>query len=106
MGSDFDLKPYGQKPDIMCIGKALSGGLLPVSGIVADDYVMSTLQDNDHGSTFAGNPLGMAVAKTALQIIIEEDLTRNASIVGSYMKKKFTDIKSPMIWDTRGRGLM
>lgn len=48
----------------------------------------------------------MAIAKTALQIIIEEDLTKNASIVGSYMKQKFTDIKSPMIWDTRGRGLL
>jgi len=73
------------KPDIMTLGKALSGGFTPASGIVADDHVMGAFKIGDHGSTFGGNPLTMAVVKASLEVLIEENLTQNSLEVGTYM---------------------
>lgn len=106
LGSDWDLADHGLKPDVVILGKALSGGVTPVSGILADNDVMNTLKLGDHGSTFGGNPLGMAIAKTALAIIVEEDLAEKAQEVGSYMLEKMHDIDSSMVGAVRGRGLL
>lgn len=67
------------------MGKALSGGVSPVSGIVADDEVMGAFKQGDHGSTFGGNAFSMAIAKTALEILVDEGLVENSQEVGSYM---------------------
>lgn len=104
--SDFDLEQYGMKPDIVTLGKALSGGFTPASGIVADREVMDTFTEGNHGSTFGGNPLTMAIAKAAIQVIIDEGLVENAKNIGAYMRKKFSEINSPLLKDVRGRGFM
>ena len=94
------------KPDIVTMGKALSGGYTPASGIVADRDVMDIFTEGNHGSTFGGNPLTMAIAKAALQVIEEEGLVENARVVGAYMRKKFSEINSHLLKDVRGRGFM
>lgn len=106
LGCDWDLEPYNSKPDIVTLGKALSGGMSAVSGIVADEHVMDAFLHNEHGSTFGGNPLGMAIAKAALESIVEDELVENSRIVGEYKREKFRNINSPMVGDIRGRGLM
>ena len=78
MAHEWDLAEHGVKPDIITLAKSLSGGQTPVSGIMADDEVMSALGYGDHGSTFGGNPLGMAIAKTALEVLVDEGLAENA----------------------------
>lgn len=104
--SDFDLEKYGMKPDIVTLGKALSGGYTPVSGIVADTEVMDCFTEGNHGSTFGGNPLSMAIAKASLEVILDEGLVENARIVGAYMRKRFSEINSHLLKDVRGRGFM
>lgn len=86
MASNWDLEKHGMKPDILTLGKALSGGVTPVSGIVADKEVMDAFKLGDHGSTFGGNPMSMAIAKAALTVLVEEDLVRNSQEVGSYFQ--------------------
>lgn len=105
-GYDWDLKYYGFKPDVVILGKSLSGGMTPVSGLLADHKVMSTFKLGDHGSTFGGNPIGVAIAKEALSIIVEEDLAAKAEEVGSYMLSKMDGIESSLVSDVRGRGLL
>lgn len=78
MCHEWDLKQHNLKPDIITLGKALSGGVTPVSGIMADDAIMSALGYGDHGSTYGGNPLAMAITRTALEVIVEEGLVENA----------------------------
>jgi len=85
MASNYDLEKHGLKADILTLGKALSGGVSPVSGIVADDEVMGAFKLGDHGSTFGGNPFGMAIAKAALTVLVEEGLIQNSLEVGAYM---------------------
>ena len=75
------------KPDICTLGKALSGGVTPVSGIVADNHIMDTIKPGDHGSTYGGNPLGMAVAKAAVSAIVDEKMPENAKKMGSILTK-------------------
>lgn len=70
------------KPDILAVGKALSGGVLPVSGSFCDDHIMMNIKPGDHGSTYGGNPLGMAVARVAIQTLIEERMVENALAMG------------------------
>jgi len=72
--NEWDFEEYGMKPDVVVVGKSLSGGMTPVSGILADNHIMNTLKLGDHGSTYGGNPLGTAIAKEALTVIVEEDL--------------------------------
>ena len=89
LGNHHDLLDYGLKPDICTLGKALTGAVTPGSGIVADKKVMSTFKVGDHGSTYGGNPLTMAIVKAALQVLREEGMVENSMEVGSYMKKQF-----------------
>lgn len=93
------------KPDILAVGKALSGGFLPVSGAFCDDHIMMNIKPGDHGSTYGGNPLAMATARAAIQTLVEEGMPENALHMGEILGDELSKIKSPMIKDTRGRGL-
>ena len=104
MGSHHDLK-MPIKPDIMTVAKSVSGGVTPVSGIVCDNHVMDVIVPGSHGSTYGGNPLGMAVAKRAIEVLVEEKMVENAAKMGPYLLNKVNQIKSPLIETTRGRGL-
>jgi ornithine--oxo-acid transaminase len=95
----------GVKPDILAVGKALSGGTMPVSGSFCDDHIMMTIKPGDHGSTYGGNPLGMAVARVAIQTLIEERMVENALTMGDVFEDHLSKIKSPLLRETRGRGL-
>jgi len=96
------------RPDILILGKALSGGVLPVSAILADDEIMLTIQPGQHGSTYGGNPLACKVAITALQVLKEENLAENAYKVGSLFREKMTNLKnrSGLVEIVRGKGLL
>jgi ornithine--oxo-acid transaminase len=94
------------RPDIVVLGKALSGGTLPVSAVLADDPVMLTFQPGDHGSTFGGNPLACAVAVTALEVIREEKLAENAEKMGQIFRDGVLALGSPLVTQVRGKGLL
>ena len=93
------------RPDIVIIGKALSGGFYPVSAILADRDILGVIKPGEHGSTFGGNPLGAAVAIRALEVIEEENLIENSAELGAYMTDRLRAIDSPHIKEVRGRGL-
>ena len=93
------------KPDILVVGKALSGGFLPVSGAFCDDEIMLNIKPGEHGSTYGGNPLAMATAKAAVKTLVEEGMPQNALKMGDILGDELSKIKSPIIKDTRGRGL-
>ena len=103
MGSEWDLGTV--KPDIITLGKAISAGVTPVSGIVANDNVMMQVFPGDHGSTYGGNPLGMAIARVAVEALIEEGMVENSLNVGAHMEGKLRGLKSPLIKEVRARGL-
>jgi len=92
-------------PDLLIVGKALSGGLYPVSAILASDEIMSVFTPGIHGSTFGGNPLGAAIGLAALKVIEEENLAERSHILGDYMVRKLQLIQTNKIADIRGRGL-
>ena len=96
------------KPDILILGKALSGGVFPVSAVFANDEVMLCIKPGEHGSTFGGNPLACAVAKAALEVVIEENLASNAEKLGSYFRNKMNEYisKSDLVTLVRGKGLL
>ncbi len=94
------------RPDGVILGKALGGGLLPVSAFLADDHVMQVFSPGDHGSTFGGNPLGAAVALEALALLEEEGLVMRAAELGAYMQARLTAMRRLWIRDVRGRGLL
>jgi ornithine--oxo-acid transaminase len=94
------------RPDILVIGKALSGGFYPVSAILADAQLLGLFQPGEHGSTFGGNPLGAAVARAALQVLVDENMIENAAKVGEYFLEQLWEISSPNIKDIRGKGLL
>ncbi len=96
------------KPDILILGKALSGGVFPVSAVFANDEVMLCIQPGEHGSTFGGNPLACAVAKAALEVVLEENLADNALNLGIYFREKMNDFiaKSDLVSLVRGKGLL
>ncbi len=100
--SEYD----GVKPDLTLLGKALSGGTIPVSAVLADVPLMSMLQPGEHGSTFGGNPLSCHVALESLKVIVEEKLTENSFRMGEIFRTSVRDIGSPMIQEVRGRGLL
>jgi ornithine--oxo-acid transaminase len=95
-----------EKPDILILGKALGGGIYPVSVVLADDDIMEVIKPGDHGSTFGGNPLAAAIGIAALEVIIEENLPENARIMGDYFIRNLREIKSPYIKEVRGKGLL
>ncbi len=94
------------RPDVLIVGKALGGGVYPVSGVLADDVYMDVFQPGDHGSTFGGNPLGAAVARSALSVLTDEDLARRADELGSWFMDELRAIDSPHVAEVRGRGLL
>lgn len=90
-------------PDILLLGKALSGGLLPVSAVLADDEIMLTIQPGDHGSTYGGNPLACKVAMEALQVLLDEGMAANAAEMGTLLRQELAALHSPFISLIRGR---
>jgi len=96
----------GVEADLTLIGKALSGGFYPVSAVLSNSEVMDVLQPGEHGSTFGGNPLACAVARTALQILVEENLIENAAQMGARLMSGLSQIQNDRIREIRGRGLM
>ncbi len=95
----------GVRPDMIIMGKALSGGLYPVSAVVADDDVMGVFHPGDHGSTYGGNPVAAAVARTALAVLVDEDLVDNSAALGAYALDRLRNLDSPHVAEVRGRGL-
>ncbi|MFW5714729.1 MAG: ornithine--oxo-acid transaminase [Brevefilum sp.] len=104
-GALFASQHENVRPDIMVIGKALSGGFYPVSAILADRSVLGLIQPGEHGSTFGGNPLGAAVAIAALEVIEEEKLVERSRELGRYMQDYIEEIPKKNIRDVRGKGL-
>jgi len=94
------------RPDILILGKALSGGMMPVSAVLADDEIMLTLKPGEHGSTYGGNPLACKIAITALSVLQEENMTANAIKMGELLRKELIVIKSTHINSIRGKGLL
>jgi ornithine--oxo-acid transaminase len=94
------------KPDILILGKALSGGVMPVSAVLANDEIMLCIKSGEHGSTFGGNPLGCKVAIAALEVLQEEKLAENAENLGNILRKELSELKSDMITEVRGKGLL
>ncbi|MBN2306175.1 MAG: ornithine--oxo-acid transaminase, partial [Anaerolineae bacterium] len=105
-GALFACDHEGVRPDMITIGKALSGGYYPVSAVLSDREILGVFQPGDHGSTFGGNPLGAAVARAALSVLVEEDMIANAARMGEYFQDHLAEINSPHIKDVRGKGLM
>ena len=96
----------GVRPDILIVGKALGGGVYPVSAAIADAEFMDVFRPGDHGSTFGGNPLGAAVGMASLRVIIDEDLPRRSDELGSWFVDRLREIPSPHVEEVRGKGLM
>ena len=93
------------RPDIVIVGKALSGGMYPVSAILADEDVMGVFAPGEHGSTYGGNPLGAAVARSALRVLIEEGMVERSARLGEILKRRLRTIPSDHVAEVRGRGL-
>ncbi len=104
-GKFFCFQHEGVRPDMVIVGKALSGGYYPVSAILADDDLMLVFKPGDHGSTFGGNPLAAAVAREALRVLIDERLIENSAELGEYFLGKLRSLRSRSIKDVRGKGL-
>lgn len=96
----------GVEADVTLIGKALSGGFYPVSAVLSNTEILGVIQPGEHGSTFGGNPLACAVARAALMVLVEEGMIDNARDMGSYFLERLKLIKSPLIKEVRGRGLL
>lgn len=96
----------GVRPDILILGKALSGGLLPVSAVFADDEIMLTIKPGEHGSTYGGNPLACKVAMEAMQVVLDEKLAENAQYLGEILRSELRKIKSDRVTEVRGKGLL
>jgi ornithine--oxo-acid transaminase len=104
-GTMFCFQHEGVRPDIVIVGKALSGGFYPISAILADDPIMSVFKPGDHGSTFGGNPLAAAIAREALKVLVEEKLVENSATQGLYLLDRLRQLRFPAIKEVRGRGL-
>ena len=94
------------RPDILVLGKAASGGLYPVSCVLADDEIMLTIKPGEHGSTYGGNPVAARVSMAAVEVIVEEKLADNAARLGEIFRSEMRTIRSSMIEDVRGKGLL
>ncbi|HOQ73848.1 MAG TPA: ornithine--oxo-acid transaminase [Limnochordia bacterium] len=105
-GRLFAYEHEGAKPDVLILGKALGGGVYPVSAVLASEEVLGVFNPGDHGSTFGGNPLGAAVAQAALEVILEEDLPGRAEQLGNYFLEGLKALNSPYVREIRGRGLL
>ena len=105
-GKMFACDHEGVRPDMVIIGKALSGGFYPVSAVIADRKLMGLFKAGEHGSTFGGNPLGMAVARAALRVLVEEKMIENSARLGEYFMDQLAEIPSPHVKEVRGKGLL
>jgi ornithine--oxo-acid transaminase len=105
-GKLFACDHEGVRPDMMVIGKALSGGFYPVSAALADRSLLGLFEPGEHGSTFGGSPLGAAVARAALSVIKDENLAQNAARIGEYFLEQLAEIPSPHVKEVRGKGLL
>ncbi|MBY0347419.1 MAG: ornithine--oxo-acid transaminase [Hydrotalea flava] len=94
------------RPDILILGKALSGGTMPVSAVLCDDAIMLNIQPGEHGSTYGGNPLACAVAITSLQVIKDEGMVENAEKMGVIFREELAKLKNPFVQTIRGKGLL
>ncbi|MBN2341690.1 MAG: ornithine--oxo-acid transaminase [Deltaproteobacteria bacterium] len=104
-GKTFCVEHEGVRPDVFCLGKALSGGMLPVSAVAATKEVLGVFNPGEHGSTFGGSPLACAVAVAALEVIVEEKLVERSAKLGAYFKQKLEEMNSPHVKEIRGKGL-
>jgi ornithine--oxo-acid transaminase len=104
-GKLFAYEHEGIKPDVVIVGKALSGGFYPVSGILADDPVMGVFQPGEHGSTYGGNPMAAAVARAALRALVDEKMVESSAELGPYFIERLRGISSRHIKEVRGKGL-
>jgi ornithine--oxo-acid transaminase len=104
-GKLFAFQHENIKPDILTIGKALSGGFYPVSAVLAQEGILELFRPGEHGSTFGGNSLACAVARTAIKVLTDEGLVENSAKLGKYFLEKLKTINSPYIKEIRGRGL-
>ena len=105
-GAMFACQHEGVRPDIMIVGKALSGGFYPVSAALADENILGLFRPGDHGSTFGGNPLGSAIGRAALKVIVDEGLVERSRSLGAYFKGRLQRIESEHIKEVRGKGLL
>ncbi|MBK6731748.1 MAG: ornithine--oxo-acid transaminase [Bacteroidetes bacterium] len=94
------------RPDVLILGKALSGGVLPLSAVLADDYIMLCIKPGEHGSTFGGNPLACRVGMEALQVLLDENLAANAEKMGELLRSELSNMNSEIVKTVRGRGLL
>jgi ornithine--oxo-acid transaminase len=94
------------RPDVLILGKALAGGVLPASAVLCDDEIMCCIKPGEHGSTFGGNPLACRVAMTALEVVRDENLADNAFRLGNILRDELKKIQSPLIKTVRGKGLL
>ena len=104
-GKLFAMEHEGVRADIVTIGKALSGGMYPVSAVLADRHILGLFQPGDHGSTYGGNPLGCAVAREALKVLVNEKLSKRSAELGEYLMDCLRQLQSPHIKEIRGKGL-
>ncbi|NNM94594.1 MAG: ornithine--oxo-acid transaminase [Bacteroidia bacterium] len=94
------------RPDILILGKALSGGMYPVSAVLADDHIMLCIKPNEHGSTFGGNPIAARTGMAALEVVKKEKLAQKAEVLGEIFRKELRKIESVRLQDVRGKGLL
>lgn len=105
-GKLFASEHEGVRPDMIVIGKALSGGFYPVSAVLADTPLLGLFKPGEHGSTFGGNPLAAAVARASLSVITDEHLIENSARMGEYFMEQLSEIPTPWVKEVRGRGLL
>ena len=108
LATDGDEHTPSVKPDILILGKAVSGGVFPVSAVLANDEIMLTIKPGEHGSTYGGNPLACAVARAALEVVVDEKLAENADRLGKIFRQGLAEIaqRNTLITLVRGRGLL
>jgi ornithine--oxo-acid transaminase len=105
-GKLFAFQHEGVLPDILILGKALGGGMYPVSAILGAPELLGLFQPGEHGSTFGGNPLAAAVARASLKVLVEENLVENAAKLGAYFMDQLAEVPSPHVKEVRGKGLL
>jgi ornithine--oxo-acid transaminase len=104
-GKLFAYMHEGITPDVLIVGKALAGGFYPVSAVLASAEILGVFHPGDHGSTFGGNPLGCAVARTAMRVLMEEKMVERSAELGAYFLARLQALRSPVIKEVRGRGM-
>jgi ornithine--oxo-acid transaminase len=105
-GRMFACEHEGAQPDVYILGKALGGGLYPISAVISSREILGVFRPGDHGSTFGGNPLACAIAREALRVIVEENLPERAEAVGAYFRARLEELRSLLVKEVRGKGLL